>query len=139
MRSALLIHCHTDALSKSFGTFLITLDQALILVRKSDWPPGLARHCGACLATKETTEIMLAKRIGIVSLLKQAVSAAFHPDCLRQTHVVAQSIPTRCPVMMPRLSIWAVNWRAPDGDGQNFTWALLIGLAAHPPLIHILG
>ena len=82
MRSALLIHCHTDALSKSFGTFLITLDQALILVRKSDWPPGLARHCGACLATKETTEIMLAKRIGIVSLLKQAVSAAFSSGLL---------------------------------------------------------
>jgi hypothetical protein len=40
VRFALLVYCHPDALGKSVRAFLIALDDALILVGKSDRPPS---------------------------------------------------------------------------------------------------
>lgn len=43
VRSALLLHCRSDTLSKSFGAWLKPLDHALILVGKLNWPPRYQR------------------------------------------------------------------------------------------------
>ena len=43
MRSALLLHCRSDALSKSVGAWLKPLDHAFILVGKLNWPQRYQR------------------------------------------------------------------------------------------------
>jgi hypothetical protein len=43
VRCALLLHCRSDALSKSVGARLKPLDHALILVGKLNWPPRYQR------------------------------------------------------------------------------------------------
>jgi hypothetical protein len=43
VRSALLLQCRSDTLSKSVGAWLKPLDHALILVGKLSWPPRYER------------------------------------------------------------------------------------------------
>jgi hypothetical protein len=98
VRFTLLLDRHPEALGESVGAFLIALDDAPIFVGKSDWPPGFARllrsgyrppaciapaadcclscSAGETHATKETSEITVAKRISMPSLLKWALDIA---------------------------------------------------------------
>jgi hypothetical protein len=128
VRSVLLFHRRADALGKCLSARLIAFDDALIFVSKSNGPPrppGL-RISGNRFRSVYSLRSRLLRWRGARQQWKHGddgrqaheralplewrffdnnwpmrSTSSVHPDCLRQTHVVTQSIPLRCPLMRP--------------------------------------
>ena len=101
VRSALLLHRFFDALGESVRAFLEALNPAFILVGKFDLRRSGRRLLSSLLLRRDARQQKKHGRNTCQAHEHGFAPQLVHPNCLRQTHVVAQSIPLRCPLMMP--------------------------------------